>query len=388
MAVAAATATVVPLLASPFGERNASAASPSAIGESSFHVDLATSSPPEVTNRIPAMAVTESGDVVAAYDKRNDGAGDLPGDIDIVIRRSTDNGSTWSDPEVVVDRPAPEGCGDPSLLTDQRTGRLFLFCTYSAGKVGFGNSQPGTNNTTDPNTLHLRVRHSDDGGRTWSEPDRLNPQVKKKSWRAVFLSSGHGISTSRGRLIQPVVVKDNAGRIHSANIYSDDHGRSWQRGELIDTGNESKAVELSDGTIRQNMRPNSGDHRLLAESTDGGISFASSRASDELIDPIVNGDVIRVNDASTGPRRNWLVFSNPASRTARTDLTVRLSRENGNTWPVETRLHDGPSGYSTMVMMPNGRVGVLAEVGTDNFTERIRFYSLALSGEGTAEGPR
>lgn len=342
--------------------------------------DLAVSTPPSVTYRIPALTTTSEGTVLAAFDKRNNQSSDLPGDIDVLVRRSTDNGATWSEPREVVNHPGPQGCGDSSLVNDPSTGRIFLFCTYSAGNVGFWDSQPGTSDPDDPNTLHVRVMHSDDDGITWSEPVDLNPQVKDPSWRAVFTSSGRGLRTMSGRLIQPIVVKDAEGAVHSGNIYSDDRGNTWQRGELLAAGtDESKPVELADGTIVQNSRAGNGTHRLLSTSSDGGHSFSDPVPHEQLIDPRVNADEIRVNPTTTGPRQDWLLFSNPASTTARENLTLRISCDNGSTWPAQHQLHDGPSGYSVMTMLPNGRVGIFAEVGEQDYTERLTFTSLPLS---------
>ncbi|WP_051840353.1 sialidase family protein [Streptomyces sp. NRRL F-5126] len=337
--------------------------------------------------RIPDITVSTKGTVLLAYDRRNGSSADLPGDIDTMLVRSTDNGRTWSKPAAVVDYPGPQGCGDSSMIVDRDTGRIFLFCTYSAGKVGFPTSQPGTDDTTDPNTLHVQVRHSDDDGRTWSGPTDLNPQVKDVSWRGYFASSGHGIQTSGGRLIQPLAVADSAGTHHFADIHSDDHGATWHAGALSSADNdESKAVELSDGTIVQNVRPVRAGHRLIATSHDGGQTFSASVADPELPDPSVNGDEIRVNAASHGPHRDWLLFANAADQSARQNMTIRLSCDNGKTWPVRKLLHAGPSGYAAMAMLPDGRVGVFYEGGASSYTEKMVFATLSPGDLGASCG--
>lgn len=345
--------------------------------------DIAVSTPPAITYRIPDIAVTNSGTVLLAFDRRNGSSGDLPNDIDTMLTRSTDNGATWSTPVAIVDYPSPQGCGDSSMTVDRSTGRVFLFCTYSAGNVGFGSSQPGTNDTTDPNTLHVQVRHSDDDGLTWSAPTDLNPQVKDVSWRGYFASSGHGIQTSTGRLIQPIVVMDADHQIHSGDIYSDDHGATWHAGQLLSPNtDESKAVELDNGTIVQNSRPDTGGYRFLSTSTDGGETFSAATPDVQLIDPHVNGDEIRVNPGTHGPHRDWLLFVNPASQLARTNLTIRLSCDNGQTWPIQKLLHEGPSGYAAMAMLPNGNVGVFYESGVSSYTEKLVFESFGLDSLG------
>lgn len=377
---AAATTTVAAAFAVLPAMTHAPARAAENVDAAPRSTDLAVSTPPSVTYRIPALTVTNAGTVLAAFDKRNDQSSDLPGDIDVLVRRSTDSGETWSEPREAINHPGPQGCGDSSLVNDSSSGRIFLFCTYSAGEVGFPNSQPGTSDPDDPNTLHVRVMHSDDDGLTWSEPVDLNPQVKDPSWRAVFTSSGRGLRTSTGRLLQPIVVKDAGGAVHSGNIYSDDGGKTWQRGELLAAGtDESKPVELADGTIVQNSRASNGTTRLRSTSHDGGRSFGAPVPHQQLIDPRVNADEIRVDATGRGPARDWLLFSNPASTTARENLTLRLSCDNGSTWPDQKQLHAGPSGYSVLTVLPNGRIGVFAEVGEQDYTEKLTFTSLALS---------
>lgn len=347
-------------------------------GASMKWVDLAISSPPSVTYRIPALAVTPDGGLLAVIDRRNKQSSDLPGDIDVLLRRSDDSGETWSNTRVIVDHPGPQGCGDSSLLVDRIKRRIFLFCTYSAGLVGFSNSKPGTADTTDPNTLHLHVRHSDDDGRTWSEPVDLNPQVKNPSWAGYFASSGHGAQLSRGRLIQPIVVRDGDRLVHSGNVISDDHGQTWRAGELLQAGtDESRVVELSNGRVMQNSRASKGGYRLVSLSRDGGETFSRARPT-ELIDPRVNADLIRVNPNRRGPHRNWLLFTNPASVAARENLTLRLSCDNGETWSEGRVLHSRAAGYSVMAMLPNGRVGIFAELGKADYTERLSFTSISI----------
>lgn len=374
-AAAALTAGIVAGPAAPVAARPRAAAPGHTAAPASR--DIAVSDPPATTYRIPDIAVTTHGTILLAYDRRNGSAGDLPNDIDTLVVRSTDGGRTWSAPVDAVDYPAPAGCGDSSMVVDRRTGRVLLFCTYSAGQVGYGNSQPGTADTTDPHTLHVQVRHSDDDGRTWSAPTDLNPQVKDVAWRGYFASSGHGLQTAAGRLIQPVAVHGADDKNHFADLYSDDRGATWHRGALSGPGNnESKALQLANGTVVQNIRPVSAGYRLIATSTDGGATFSPSRPDPRLPDPSVNADEIRVNPGRHGPHRHWLLFVNPADQLARRNLTIRLSCDDGATWPVQRLLHAGPAGYAAMAMLPDGRVGVFYENGTSSSTEKLTFTTL------------
>lgn len=329
------------------------------------------------TYRIPALGVTNEGTILAVVDARRDDPSDVPGDIDVVLRRSVDGGSTWEEPRFITD--IDNGAGDSSILVDGRTGRVFVFFVYAPAGVSFHNSQPGTNDSDDPDTLHAYVTHSDDDGRTWSEPRDLNPRIKEPSWAALFASSGHGIQTSTGRLVQPYVIRDGDDVIRAFNAYSDDGGETWQAGSLTEgVADENKAVELSDGRIMQNIRRNNAGMRYVALSEDGGATLGPLREEPALIDPGVNADIIRLAPDNTGPRSRWLLFSNPAHESQRVDLTVRLSRDDGGTWPVERLLHEGPSGYSAMAVLTDGTVGVLYERGEDTAFDMITFAKFHL----------
>ena len=348
---------------------------------------IATSTPPSIIYRIPDIAVTTRGTILLAYDRRNGSSGDLPNNIDTLLVRSTNGGKTWSPPADIVDYPAPQGCGDSSMIVDRSTSRIFLFCTYSAGNVGFGTSQPGTNDTTDPYTLHVQVRYSDDDGLTWSAPTDLNPQVKDPAWRGYFAASGHGIETSTGRLIQPIVVLDANKAIHSGDIYSDDHGASWHAGQLLSANtDESKVVELADGTIVQNSRPDVGGYRFISVSHDGAQTFGPAVADPQLPDPHVNGDEIRVNLHPRGARSAWLLEANDADQLARDHLTLRLSCDNGATWPVQKLITAGPSGYVAAAMIGKDRVGLFWEGGVQSYTETMIFTTVRLSDLGASCG--
>ena len=371
--IATGSAAALVLIACPHAAT--AAAAPSS-------VDLATST--DAANyRIPAMTVTPSGTVITAYDRRNDGPQDLPGNIDTMVRSSTDNGATWTDPTAAVDYPDPQGCGDPSLLTDRSTGQVHLFCTFSHGQVSFQDSEPGSADATDSRTLHVRHMTSDDDGRTWSKPTDLNEQVKDPAWSGIFASSGHGVQTSGGRLLQPAVVRDADGKHHSVNLYSDDHGKTWHHGKVLGAGtDENKAVPLSTGQVVQNSRDVEGGRRLLSTSENGGLAFGSPTPIRDLPDPGINADEIRVHPQGDDSR---LLFSNPADAQERKKLTVRLSCDNGESWSSGSVLYSGPAGYSTMAMLPDGRVGVFAEHGESESHGKLTFNALELDEIGSCE---
>jgi len=322
------------------------------------HVDLDVSGQGAPVFRIPALAVTNAGTLLAAYDARP-GMADVPSHIHVVLRRSTDGGATWGARRIVRADTAPFGFGDPSLLVDRQTGRVFLFHAASV-RQGFAGASTG-NRDDDPNVLHADVSWSDDDGLTWQHR-RLTSEVKDPAWGGLFATSGQGIQLVRGahvgRLVQQYVVRVR-GANYGASLVSDDHGVTWRMGALVGPGvDENKVVELSDGRVMLNARAK--PHRLVAESTDGGVTYGALRSDTALVDPGNNGAVIQLE---RNGRRDALVFSNTADTLSRRRLTLRLSCDGGRTWPSARVLMEGPSAYSTLAVLPGGDIGVLFERG-------------------------
>ncbi|MFG3259417.1 exo-alpha-sialidase [Streptomyces sp. NPDC048172] len=308
--------------------------------------------------RIPALATTNDGTILAATDARVDGSTDLPSNIQVGLRRSTDNGATWTDPEIVAHADRTDtGTGDSSLLVDRETGRVFLFYNFARPGTGFyEDSAEGQ---------HLQYVSSDDNGATWSKPVDMNAQVKQPGWKNQFLSSGHGIQTDKGRLVQPVVYRDDKGT-HTGNLVSDDHGKTWKAGSEAGTDvNESKAVQRSTGAVTQNMRHNSGGARYYATSPDATAPFGAMTRSDALPDPGNNADEIAYLKPGAGKPglTGTALFSNTASTSGRNELTVRLSEDDGATWSRRAVIKPGAAGYSALSVLKDGSVGNLYEVG-------------------------
>ena len=309
--------------------------------------------------RIPSMATTNDGTILAATDARVDGSGDLPGNIQVGLRRSTDNGATWDDARIIAHADRTDtGTGDSSLLVDRESGRVFLFYSFA---------RPGTNFHEDgpDGGQHITYVSSDDNGKTWSDPVDIHSQVRQSGWKNQFASSGHGIQASDGRLIQPVVYRDDKGT-HTGNILSDDNGKTWRFGAKAGSDvNESKAVQRSTGNIVQNMRHNSEKARYYASSPDGESAFGEQSRSDALPDPGNNADEIsylRPEAGKPGLTKTAL-FSNTATTSGRNELTVRLSEDDGGSWKNSAVIKSGEAGYSTMSVLEDGTVGNLYEVG-------------------------
>ncbi|MFG2136463.1 exo-alpha-sialidase [Streptomyces sp. NPDC048650] len=326
--------------------------------------DVAVSGQGAHTYRIPALETLPDGTLVAAYDRRNDSAADLPGNVDVMVRRSTDNGRTWSPQQAVADYDGGAGAGDPSLLVDRHTGRLFLFHAYGPKGIGFRNAGAG-NDHDSTTTLHADYHYSDDGGRSWRHR-RLTQDLKDPSWLGFFASSGTGIQLSTGRLLQQYAFRKADGGMWAASAYSDDHGETWRLGTPVGPlMDENKTVELADGDILLNSRTGSGTRRLVARSRDGGLTYSPPVADDELVDPVNNASILRY-DPTAQPGRapaHWLLFSNTASAAARRNLTVRLSCDDGRSWPVSRVVTPGPAAYSTLTRLQDGTFGLLYESG-------------------------
>ncbi|SCE13057.1 sialidase family protein [Streptomyces sp. OspMP-M43] len=322
--------------------------------------DIATQGVGSPHYRIPALTTSVKGTLIAAYDTRPT-LGDLPGNLGVVVRRSTDGGTTWESQQVVRKEAAPKGFGDPSLLVDRTTGRIFVFYAGSVNQGFFGS---GTgNDESDPNILQADYSYSDDDGVTWTHR-RITKQIKNPAWAGMFAASGEGIQVRHGayagRLIQQYAIRNN-GANYAVSAYSDDHGATWKTGTPVGPGgDENKTVELSDGRIMLNNR--SAPYRTVAYSSDGGVTYTPFAQDTNLPDPANNGSVIRYapDVPASHPQASWLLFSNTDS-TARKNLTVKMSCDNGRTWPIRKVVDPGSAAYSTLTRLPDGRLGLLYE---------------------------
>ncbi|WP_031034216.1 exo-alpha-sialidase [Streptomyces sp. NRRL F-5650] len=351
--------------------------------------DLATAGTGSPYYRIPALTRTTKGTLIAAYDARPT-LGDLPSNIGVVLRRSVDGGTTWQAQQVVRKDAAPKGYGDPSLLVDRETGRVFLFYAASVNQ-GFAGSATG-NDESDPNVLQADYSYSDDDGLTWKH-ERITADLKDPSWGGMFASSGEGIQLRhgayKGRLIQQYALRKD-GANYAVSAYSDDHGATWKTGTPVGPGgDENKTVELSDGRIMLNNR--SKPYRTVAHSTDGGVTYTPFQQDTELPDPANNGSLTRFapDVDPSHPRASWLVFSNTATTSSRSNLTVRLSCDNGQTWPVRRTVESGAAAYSTLTPLsdgtgPNPSMGLLWERGS---VDHITYSSFDLQWLGGVCAP-
>ncbi|MGO1283643.1 MAG: sialidase family protein [Brachybacterium sp.] len=314
--------------------------------------------------RIPALAVTADGDLLAAFDKRPE-HGDSPAPNSIWQRRSRDGGITWEEPTEVrqgleSDVPGEKlGYSDPSYVVDVETGTIFLFCVFSKD-TGVWNGEYG-NDDADRGVMSANLSISRDSGETW-EHRSLTEIVKPENCRATFATSGAGIQLRygkhRGRLIQQYAGffrNDTGGEDVSAySVYSDDHGETWTMGTPVGTEmDENKVAELSDGTVMMNSR----EHvrtgcRWVALSHDGGETWENLHRDPTLVDPGNNAQLSRAYpEAPQGSAKAKVLLFSHADHVPndRVNGTVEISTDDGATWERKRVFAPGACQYSVII---------------------------------------
>ena len=317
------------------------------------------------TYRIPAMVVAANGDLLAFAEARHSSSSDT-GDIDLVMKRSTDGGKSWSTMRTIWDDGA-HTCGNPCPVVDARTGHILLLATRNLGH----DHEREIIDQTSEGTRTVWVLRSEDHGQTWSEPEDITASTKLPEWTWYATGPGAGIQMERGahagRLVIPCDhIEAGTKHYYSHVIYSDDGGASWQRGGTtpLHQVNECEVVELEDGRLLLNMRnyDRSQRTRQQAWSTDGGMTWQDQRHIPELVEPICQASIRRLRWAGPG-QPGTILFSNPASRDSREAMTLRASYDDGATWSWSGLLDAGPSAYSCLQALPDGSVICLYEAG-------------------------
>ncbi|MBN9661381.1 MAG: exo-alpha-sialidase [Acidobacteria bacterium] len=314
--------------------------------------------------RIPALLATRKGTLLAFAEGRKGSTADS-GDIDIVLKRSTDQGRTWSGIEIIADR-GPDTIGNPCPVQDAKTGRIFLPLTVNPGNV----TERQIIDRTVPDRRSVFMTTSDDDGVSWAILNEITSFTRKDNWTWYATGPGVGIQTHTGRLIIPCDHAVEGTRATLSHvIYSDDHGRTWQIGGSSEPGtNECQVVELRNGNLMLNMRNyHRQNRRAVAISRDAGATWEPITHDPALIESVCQASLIA--------RDGILYFSNPAS-TRREKLTVRASRDNGRTWSAGVVLHNGYSAYSCLAPLKRDRIGCLYECGEASPYDRIAFASV------------
>jgi sialidase-1 len=350
--------------------------------------------------RIPGVIVTKRGTALAYCEARRTGKSDWD-TIDIMLRRSTDGGRTWEPRHKIADIPGPK-VKNPVALAQKlaapddvtynnpvaiaaRDGMVhFLFCLEYA------------------RCFYMR---SDDDGLSWSRPREITSTFEsfrpEYDWRVLATGPGHGIELQSGRLVVPVWISTGTGgHAHRPSvasvIYSDDRGKTWQRGEIAGPNteewvipNETVVVELADGRVMLNMRSESKAHRrLVTISPDGTTQWSRPRFDEALLEPICMASILRVSAQPTSDR-NRIVFANPHNLARadgkeepgkgrdRKNLSIKLSYDEGQTWPVNKSLEPGYSAYSDLALLPDGTILCFYERGRKSDEEKKKPTSYA-----------
>lgn len=340
--------------------------------------------------RIPGLATSEKGTLLAVYDIRRRGGRDLPGDVDVGMSRSIDGGKTWSPMTVIMDmgndpKWSYDGIGDPAILVDQSTGTIWCAATWSHGNRSWNGSGPGLK---PKDTGQLMLVKSDDDGLTWSKPINITSQVKKPEWCFLLQGPGKGITMQDGTIVFAAQFQDtpeNKRLPRSTILYSKDHGETWSLGTgAFDDTTESQVVEIEPGVLMLNCRYNRDSTRVVMTTKDMGKTWQKHPTSQRsLIEPrACMGSLINV-DAELGKSlAGNLLFSNPDSLRARERIMVKASTDNGKSWPKGNRLliDEGVgAGYSCMTMIDEKTVGILYEGNSANLIfQRIKLSELFL----------
>jgi sialidase-1 len=327
------------------------------------------------TFRIPSLLAARDGTLLAFAEGRRSGGGDA-GDIDLVLKRSGDGGRTWSPLQVIGDN-GPNTFGNPCAVLDRQTGTIWLLTTQNRGVDREKDIIAGTAE----GTRTVSVMKSTDDGRTWSAPADITGGVKRPGWTWYATGPGIGIQTRTGRFVVPANHAEAGSGVHRSHlVYSDDGGRTWVVGAIADPGtNESQIAELSDGRLMLNMRNHPRkpeNYRMVAVSADGGRTLAPATPDPQLIEPPAQASLVAL--PARRRQRRALVFANPAS-TARERLTVRLSEDDGVTWPASRVVHEGPAAYSSLAALSDGSIAVLFERGDTSPYERISLARFPLA---------
>jgi sialidase-1 len=336
--------------------------------------------------RIPAIVKAKNGDLLAFCEGRVHDSNDF-GDIKIVLKRSINNGKTWSELQVVASNDTLQA-GNPAPVvdfTDPRFphGRIFLF--YNTGNGHEMELRKGVGHR------EVFYKTSIDNGKTWSEAtdislqvNRINqPQVNaswnfKEDWRSYANTPGHAMQFDEGRYKGRIYIAANHSsggpkpqlRDYQAHgYYTDDHGATFHLSESVsfEGSNESTAAQLSNNSLMMNSRNQTGKYRIVSLSKDGGETWDTTFVDHNLPDPICEGSLLNVG---TKKGKSVLAFCNNVSQQKRDSLTLQISFDEGKTWKERFLIEPKNTAYSDIVKLSKKKIGVLYEA--DGYKE-IRF---------------
>ena len=330
--------------------------------------------------RIPGLTTTRKGTLLGVYDVRRNNSADLQEAIDIGVSRSTDKGRTWEPMRIAMTfdgegglPQAQNGVGDPSILTDEVTGTIWIVAarTFGMGNLrAWTNSMPGM---TADDTAQLMMVRSDDDGETWSEPINITGQVKDPSWHFLLQGPGRGITMKDGTLVFPIQFIAPDRIPHAGIMYSKDRGATWHiNSPARSDTTEAQVAEIEDGVLMLNMRDNRGGSRAVAVTKDLGRTWTvhpSSRSA--LKEPICMASLLSVKAKDNVLGRDLLLFSNPNTTRGRHHITVKASLDGGLTWPERNQVlldEEEGWGYSCLTLVDSETIGILYESSVAHMT--------------------
>ena len=305
--------------------------------------------------RIPSIITTDKGTLIAAADERVMSCKDLKSnkDINIVIRTSNDDGKSWSSINRLVDYPFGESASDPSMIFDKKRQQIYLFYNYM-------------NLEKEKDVYYLKYVTSLDNGRTWSHPIDITTQISKPEWKNnfKFITSGRGFQTSNGTLLHSLVNLQNGTHVFGSN----DHGKTWYITDSpLSLGDESKIVELNDGSWLVNSRANNKGIRYSHISKNQGKSW-TTKPEITLVDPGCNASLVKY-DYGKYINSDLLLLSNINNQSKREKIVIRHSLNGGETWSEPKIIYAGSAAYSSMTVLSNGEIGLLFEM--DNYSMNV-----------------
>lgn len=340
------------------------------------------------TYRIPGIVTSNEGTLLAVYDVRYDNSSDLQGDIDVGLSRSTDGGETWEPMEIIMNmeewggKPhSQNGIGDPAILVDRNTGTIWVAALWIHGYPdthAWFSSQQGIE---PEETGQFVLVKSEDDGKTWSESINITEQIKQPEWHLLLMGPGNGITMEDGTLVFAAQYKDENELPYSTIVYSYDRGETWEIGTPVRSNTtEAQVVELEKGRLMINMRDNRGGARSIYTTSDMGETWTEHESSRTLLqEPVSMASLIKSNEPRKNYGHNYLLFSNPNSTAARVNMTLKLSKDYGESWPLENQLlldEKQGFGYSSLTMVNEHTVGILYEGVRDLYFQKVPLYQL------------